>query len=440
MRISTNQIYGNGVLGMERNQNQVVRLQNQMSSGRRMLTPADDPVAAAQVLAVTQAREVAVQYARNQGDATDRLGLVDSQLNALTDLLQSVRSRTVQAANTILTDSDRQAIATELEQHFDQMLGIANSRSAEGDFLFSGYQGATTPFARSAGAGSETSISYFGDDGQRLLQVASSQQMASNITGSDLFMNIPQGNGSFATAASGNGPGLPNQGSGVFEAGSVLDPQKWQSALSSGFTWQGTGNRQLQIVFSSVAGVRSYQLFDASTPDSSGADLPRKPVGAVLPFTPGQAIPLLTTSADFGAQVVITGSPADGDSFAVTPSTNKSVFQTVQEMIELLRSPVTSSTARTAFSGELQAHLGNLDQALVNVGRVQATVGARMQVLDGLSNNATAVDIQYQQTLSDLQDLDYAAAIADFTRQQVSLEAAQKSFVAISGLSLFKYI
>ena len=154
MRISTNQIYGNGVLGMERNQNQVVRLQNQMSSGRRMLTPADDPVAAAQVLAVTQAREVAVQYARNQGDATDRLGLVDSQLNALTDLLQSVRSRTVQAANTILTDSDRQAIATELEQHFDQMLGIANSRSAEGDFLFSGYQGATIPFARSAGAGS----------------------------------------------------------------------------------------------------------------------------------------------------------------------------------------------------------------------------------------------------------------------------------------------
>jgi flagellar hook-associated protein 3 FlgL len=175
------------------------------------------------------------------------------------------------------------------------------------------------------------------------------------------------------------------------------------------FAWQGTGNRQLQIVFSSVAGVRSYQLFDASTPDSSGTDLPRQPVGAVLPFTPGQAIPLLTTSADFGAQVVITGSPADGDSFAITPSANKSVFQTIQEMIELLRSPVTSSTARTAFSGELQAHLGNLDQALVNVGRVQATVGARMQELDGLTNNATAVDIQYQQTLSDLQDLDYAA-------------------------------
>ena len=47
---------------------------------------------------------------------------------------------------------------------------------------------------------------------------------------------------------------------------------------------------------------------------------------------------------------------------------------------------------------------------------------------------------QYQQTLSDLQDLDYAQAISDFTRQQVALEAAQKSFVAISGLSLFKYI
>jgi flagellar hook-associated protein 3 FlgL len=151
MRISTNQIYGNGVLGMERNQNQVVRLQNQMSSGRRMLTPADDPVAAAQVLAVTQATRGGGTVRAQSGRATDRLGLVDSSSTPLPTLLQSVRSRTVQAANTILTDSDRQAIATELEQHFDEMLGIANSRSAEGDFLFSGYQGATTPFARSAG-------------------------------------------------------------------------------------------------------------------------------------------------------------------------------------------------------------------------------------------------------------------------------------------------
>lgn len=433
MRISTSQIYGSGALGIERNQSQLVKLQNQISSGRRMLTPADDPIAAAKALTVSQSQEVAAQYARNQGDASDRLGLVDSQLSALTDLLQSVRERAVQAGNTVLADSDRQAIASQLEVRLEEMLGIANGRSAEGDYLFSGYQGNTQPFVRSPAALPGTlSVSYLGDDGERLLQVSASRQMAVNVTGSDLLMNVRQGNGSFSATASGNG-GTSNQGSGVIEAGSVLDQQKWQSALN-GFPWNGPSNRELQLQFL-APGI--YRLFDMSTPggptDVSGAD---------IPFTPGQAIPLVTTvpAADFGVQVVINGAPAAGDTFAVTPSTNKSVFQTMQDLIDLLHAPIGSPAARTAFSGQLAGHLTNLDQAMANVSRVHSGVGARMQELDALSSNAAAVDIQYQQTLSELQDLDYVKAISDFTRQQVSLEAAQKSFVQITGLSLFNYI
>jgi flagellar hook-associated protein 3 FlgL len=259
--------------------------------------------------------------------------------------------------------------------------------------------------------------------------------MAVNVTGSDLFMNVRAGNGSFSTAASGNA-GSPNQGSGVIEAGSVLDHQKWQSALNS-FSWNGPSNRELQVRFSAPG---FYRLFDMSTPPPGG---PTDVSGADIPFTPGQAIPLVTTvppAADFGAQVVINGAPAAGDTFAITPSTNKSVFQTMQDLIDLLHAPIGSPAARTAFSGQLAGHLTNLDQAMANVSRVHSSVGARMQELDALSSNTTAVDIQYQQMLSGLQDLDYVKAISDFTRQQVSLEAAQKSFVQISGLSLFNYI
>lgn len=449
MRISTSQLYSSGTAGIERKQDQLLKLQNQLSTGRRLLTPADDPVAAARTLGLTQAKEIEGQYARNQADATDRLRLVDSQLTALTDLLQSVRSRVVQAGNTVLSDSDRQAIASELAARFDEMLGIANSRSAEGEYLFSGYQGASQPFARSAALPPATTglVGYSGDDGERLLQVGASRQLATNVTGSELFMDIRAGNGSFATAASGNG-GLANQGTGLIEAGSVLDREKWVTALDGGFPWQGSSNRELQIRFSSVAGVSNYQLFDVSTTPPPAATVSPLAVSPVLPFTPGQAIPLITTSqppappvsTDFGAQVVINGSPAAGDSFAVTPSVNKSVFQTMQEMIDLLRTPLSSSVARMAYSGQLQAHLGNVDQALVNVAEVQASVGTRLQTLENLSNNSAAFDIQYQQSLSDLVDLDYVKAISDFTREQVTLEAAQKSFATISGLSLFKYI
>ena len=447
MRISTSQIYGSGVRGMQRNQEQLVRLQNQLSSNRRILTPADDPIASARALNVTQSKDVAAQYAANQGDASDRLGLVDSQLTSLTDLLQSARSRVVQAGNTILGDSDRQAIATELEQDLEAMLGIANSRDAEGSYLFSGYQSETAPFARSAAVAPATSssVTYFGDDGVLLLQVAASQQMAVNVTGSELFMDIRDGNGSFSTSAGRTGTGLANLGSGAVDDASVLDQTAWRNALN-GFSWQGTANRGLQVQFSSVAGVSNYQIFDTSTPAPPSVALPPTAVSGVMPFTPGQVIRFATTAppaaavTDFGAQVVINGSPADGDAFTIKPSTNKSVFQTMQEMIDLLRAPLASNTDRTAFSDQQAGHLTNFDQVLAKVSAVHTSVGARMQELEVLSNNASAVDIQYQETLSNLQDLDYAQALSDFTRHKVTLEAAQKSFVTISGLNLFNYL
>jgi flagellar hook-associated protein 3 FlgL len=193
--------------------------------------------------------------------------------------------------------------------------------------------------------------------------------------------------------------------------------------------------------------VSSYQLFDVSQPAPPATPLPATAVGPVLPFTPGQVIPLVTTQppapsagVDFGAQVLISGSPAAGDTFSVRPSVNKSVFQTLQETIDLLRLPLDSGTARTEFTGRMQGHLAGIDQALAKTGEVQSRVGSHLQTLEQLSDNASVLDIQYQQTLSDLVDLDYVRAISDFTREQVSLEAAQKSFVAISGLSLFKYL
>ena len=102
MRISTSQIYDAGALNIQRNQSALYKLQNQLSTGRRVLTPEDDPVAAAQALIVTQSQAVNAQQVENQGNASSQLGLVDSQLSSLTDLLQNVRERVVQAGSTCL--------------------------------------------------------------------------------------------------------------------------------------------------------------------------------------------------------------------------------------------------------------------------------------------------------------------------------------------------
>ena len=429
MRISTSQIYDAGSLNIQRNQAALFKLQNQLSTGRRVLTPEDDPVAAAQALLVTQAKEMNTQQTTNQGTAESQLGLVDSQLSSLVDLIQNVRDRVIQAGNTSLTASDRESIATELEARFGELLGLANAQNGSGDYLFSGYQGATKPFAIDA---SDSAVAYYGDDGERLLQVSSSRIMPVNVAGSDVFMNAKQGNGTFVVQTGGNTGGGINQGSATVDAGSVLDLQKWQQTFNS-YSWADATQRGLQIRFTSATTYQLYDLGDPATPLLTPDD---------APYTPGSAIPLVTSGGeDFGAQVMVQGQPKAGDTFEIRPSGNQSLFQTVQSLIGALKTPVgTSSFTTSEYSNALGLQLTNLDRALDNVSSVQATVGTRLRELESLGDAASDLDLQYQTTLSDLQDLDYAKAISDFTMQQTFLEAAQKSFAQISGLSLFNYL
>ena len=453
MRISTSQIYDNGTLGIQRNQSALYKLQNQISTGRRVLTPEDDPVAAAQALIVTQSKDVNAQHADNQRSASSQLGLVDSQLNSMVDLLNNVRDRVVQAGNSgAMTNSDRQAIATELEARLSELVGIANSQNGAGDYLFSGYQGATLPFAID---GTTRDYVYAGDDGERLLQVSSSRQMAVNVAGSDVFMGIKGGNGTFTTATGGNvASGGINKGTGVIDMGSVLDQQQWQKSLNV-FGWQNKATPEFEIRFSDVGGVSYYQLWDASAApavqiSTAPPAAPPAPPPAPQPpnkFTPGMAItlattnPPATTATDFGSQVVIQGQPANDDTFSIKPSSSQSIFQTMQSLIGTLSTPINSTNfTSTEFTNALGAQLKNIDQTFDNVSRVQAIVGTRMAELDSLGDLSSDLDIQYQSSLSDLQDLDVVKAYSDLTLQKVNLEAAQKSFVTISGLSLFNYL
>ena len=437
MRISTSQIYDAGSRNIQRNQSSLYKLQNQLSTGRRVLTPADDPVAASEALVVNQSLEVNQQHINNQSNAKSQLGLVDSQLSSLTDLLQNVRDRVIQAGNTgSMTNSDRQSIATELESRLSELVGIANSQNGSGDYLFSGYRGATVPFAIGTGG----TYAYSGDGGERLLQVSASRQMAVNVAGSDLFMNIRSGNGTFVATTGGNIGGGINQGAATVDAGSVLDLQKWQQGVNS-FGWSNAANPSLQVRFAVMAGVTTYQLYDVSVPGTPVA------MTAAATYTAGQSIAIASTNppaasaTDFGSKIVVSGQPADSDTFSIEPSASQSIFQTMQSLISALKTSVSSTTyTSTQLSNDLAAQLSNIDQAAENVSRVQSIVGTRLSEIDSLSSTAADLDVQYNATLSDLQDLDYAKAISDFILQKTYLEAAQSSFAKIAGLSLFNYL
>jgi flagellar hook-associated protein 3 FlgL len=402
MRISTTTFFNAGLTGILNQQSAMLKTQQQLSSGLAVATPSDNPIAAVQALDTQQNESLNTQYTTNRGTAEDQLGLVDTTLSSVGTLLQSASTIAVAAGNATLSNSDRASYATQLSGQLQQLLGLANTKNGEGQYLFSGYQGNTQPFAQTtAGA------NYAGDDGQRLIQVSPSQQIAVSESGADIFQKIRSGNGSFTTGASGT-----NTGQGVINAGSVTNP----AAL--------TGDNY-QINFTVAGGVTTYDVLDTTKGTT---------VQSAQPFTSGNAI-----SFD-GMQMQISGAPANGDQFTVAPSTNQSVFTTLTNLINALNTPASTPATLASIQNQVTAGIQNLSQSLSNVLAANSAVGARQNQLTSLDTVGTSLDTQYQQQLSNLTSVNYAQAASTLNEQQLSLEAAQKSFAQVDGLSLFNYL
>ena len=304
MRISTQTLFESGAARLGEVQSGLLKIQQQVASGRRILTPSDDPVGAARALEVTQSQSINTQHGVNRQHAKSALVSVEGALQSATSLLLDVKTNIVTASNGSLTDSQRGFLATELRSRFEALLSIANSRDGMGNYQFSGYQTATPPFAETA-----TGAQYQGDQGQRLLQVDATRQMA-----------------------------ISNPGQAVFQGG--------------------------------------------------GQD----------------------------------------------------IFNTLKDLITLLQTPVVTPADAAALSSGLALAGSNTDLALDNVLTVRASVGTRLQEIDALDFAGEDRNLQYSQTLSELQDVDYTQALTQLSQQQFIFEAAQRSFVTVSGLSLFNFL
>ena len=399
MRISTSAIYDANVSMMNQQQSKLLHTQQQLASGQRMLTPADDPVASARALEVIQSDATNTQYATNRNAAIHSASLSESILQSVTSLLQDVKTTAVQAGGGTLNASDKQTLANALSGRLEELQALANSTDGIGNFLYSGYQGRTQPFANSA-----SGVQYMADDGQRMIQVSSSSQMASSDSGADIFMRIKNGNGTFSVQPD---PAVTNSGTGLVSQGVVINPA---SPLN--------GNKY-QVLFTTPGSydvIQTFPVIGVPTISSGNA------------YTSGQPITI------GGMQFAVTGAPASGDAFTVSPSTNESMFKTISDLI------TTMGTTSATFTNNLDKALNMLDRALDNVLTVRGSLGSRLNELDALQATGADLGLNYKTTLSQLQDVDYSKGISDLNMQQLSLTAAQKSFKQISDLSLFNYL
>ena len=167
-------------------QAKVSNTQLELSTGRRINTAADDPAGAVRILGYNQKIDTVTQYQTNADRARSRLEQEESLLIGAGNLLIRAKELAIQGNNATLSSEDTRSIATEVRQLLDQLYGIANTRDANGEYVFAGYQSNTQPFARPA----VDTFVYMGDTGNRQLQISSDRQIADGDNGYQVFMDV----------------------------------------------------------------------------------------------------------------------------------------------------------------------------------------------------------------------------------------------------------
>lgn len=401
MRLSTLGFSMGSVNAMLTQQSALAKLQNQVALGLRVSSPADDPIAAVHILELQRAQSESEQFSKNSTLAQNRLNLEEQAMIDTGNVMTRVRELLVQAGNVgTLSNTDRESIATELAARLDELQDIANRQDGNGEYLFAGYATKTQPFS----GGEGTPINYAADQGTRQLQISTTQRIADSHNGFEVFVDIPEGNGTFSTSVN-----MANTGAGAIGVGSVVDRASW---VPDDYT----------ITFTSAT---TYEVTDGATPAN---------VVTTGAYTSGSAIQFN------GVSVAITGTPATGDTFSVDRSRSKDIFATIGEVVSILRQPAGNATANAKLASTLQGSLQQVDQANDHFLSVRAQVGVRLATLESADASRESMDIDLASSLSDLRDLDYAQALTKMNQQLVGLQAAQLSYTKISNLSLFNYL
>lgn len=184
MRITNNMITDRVLSNLNSNLERLATIQEQMSSGKTVSKPSDDPVYVSRIMRLQAVVQEQEKYQKNMEDAQSYVDNAEAALATVSEVLNRARELGIYGANGSLDDSDRKALADEVDELIDEVIQVANS-SFDGKYIFAGFETEDPPFSRQA----DDTITYGGDDGKMLWQIARGVTLAVNIPGDELFQS-----------------------------------------------------------------------------------------------------------------------------------------------------------------------------------------------------------------------------------------------------------
>lgn len=409
-RLGSANTYDNALRNLSTRQSALSNLQENLTSGKKVVRASDDPTGAAQAeRAMTRISRIATDQRALEAQRSS-IAMAEGTLGDVTDALQNFRELVVSAGNASLTPADRKTIAIQLTGLRDQIFAAANRKDSNGQPLFSALGSALAPFV-----GPNAPPQDYAFNGLPGQSASSEVAIPFALDGDSAFMLQTNRDGVYNVSVGG--------ASSTLRTGSVaLTPVPAPPAPSP-----LVPNASYTISFTSVTSAAGnttaiYDIVDSgSVTVSSGTQT----------YSTGQSF---TVTEMPGLSLTITGTPLTGDKVQVDPS--PSLFSVLDDAINNIGSATTSAAASQAVS---QA-LGNIDIGMGRVSAVRGQAGDLLNRADRITANQEKRSIQLEEDRSRAEDLDMIQGISKFQNQQTGYQAALQSYAQVQKLSLFNYI
>lgn len=419
MRISSLHVYNIARNSMADANQAIIKTNEQLSSGKKVLTAADDPIAANRIQQLNDTLAKVEQYNKNITIAENNLSLEESTLESTTTLLQRVRELAVKAGNTsTLSASEYSALASEVGARLDELFNIVNTRNSNGDYIFSGFKSDSPAFI----GDSINGFRFVGDEGQVSIKVDNNTHIDTSDSGKALFVDVPSGANTITTSVDPNNRSNPPV---EITIGEVVDQAAYDEFYPEDMV------------------IRFNEDTDAIGPPGKNFTVIERSTGKVIDanhrYIPGEE---LTYN---GVQVRITGNPAsadggaglNGDQLFIDSADTQDVLTTLMRFRSAMEDYDGSTSSINQIQETVASTLTNISHAEDTISETVTKIGARNNTLESTKQLHLDTGLVTDKILSDFQSLDYAEATTRLAQQTLVLQASQASFLRISELNLF---
>ncbi len=430
MRIATSTIYDSQASSIDNLVAAQQQLGQSLSSGKQLNAPSDNPTQIAQDLELRSSVAAENQGSSNITNAKAQLTTVDGALSTLTDIMQSARGVAVEAAAGFANNSQRQALASQVDSLLQEAIGIGNTKYA-GKFVFAGTAGPYTPPVTANGQ-PISSVSFNGNSSSQTEQLYNGEAVSTSVTLQQAFnYNSPDGSPDvFQTLINlrntiEKGTVTSESASRVNNVNTALTattPINTAGILSTPLTPDGSGNTNI-IITSSVTG-------------SSGVTI-TIPAGstmtAVLAAINGaSAATGVTATFDYKQQRLALSCASGPFQVGDAPTTPGGSQGNFVEAFGL--------QSQADLTTDVSRQLGDVDRVMQSLLSTRSTLGGNIQTLSALGTATDSQVVNDTKVQSGIEDADIAKVISQFSQTQTALQAAYGTTTRLESKTLFDYL